>query len=200
MNRFAAAMRRLGLIALPVLVAACAAPKDATSLAEVTPDKVMVVGQIDLVPALTREELDIRLGTIDPFDSKSVFQNRAVFHLSSKPGPRAKALAAFNPRLGETFFFAIPRNKPYVVDAYVMKRAGEDMENILIPVPFKLDIRPGDSAIYIGTIRLHRDEFNEVTKVEFLDNSRKAAADFKAKFGPQAVFRKAALKAAQGAD
>jgi hypothetical protein len=69
-----------------------------------------------------------------------------------------------------------------------------DMGELLMPVPLELDVKPTDTAIYIGTIRLHRDEFNEVTKADILDQLGKAAVEFKNKFGSNAVFRKAPVK------
>jgi len=43
-------------------------------------------------------------------------------------------------------------------------------------------------------LRLHRDEFNEVTKAEILDQYARASAEFKKKFGERAVLRKAIAK------
>jgi hypothetical protein len=156
------------------------------------------------VPPLRQNEQNIKLGTFDPFDAKGAYLGRAVLHLAREPMAREKTNEAFNPRLEETFFYSIPRDRRYVVDASVMiyahptmiSRRQMTMETgeLLIPVPLELDIKPTDKAIYIGTMRLHRDEFNEVTKVELLDQSGKAAVEFKNKFGSNAVFRKAPVK------
>jgi hypothetical protein len=46
----------------------------------------------------------------------------------------------------------------------------------------------------VGTLRLHRDEFHEVTKAEVLDHFNTAYADFTRKFGAGLPLRKALLK------
>jgi hypothetical protein len=62
---------------------------------------------------------------------------------------------------------------------------------LLIPGPIEFDIRPSDKATYVGTLRLHRDEFNEVTRAELIDDYARALADFRLKFGAEAVLRRA---------
>src|SRR5260370_12104864 len=66
-----------------------------------------------------------------------------------------------------------------------------DDARIEIPGGVRYDIRPGDKAIYVGTLLLHRDEFNEVTKVVVIDEYTPAAAEFKKRFGPGTELRKA---------
>ena len=65
-----------------------------------------------------------------------------------------------------------------------------DQSELIFPAPIELDLRPGDKAIYIGTLRMHRDEFHEVTKAELRD-------DYAVAMKPQALRRRTA--AAQGA-
>lgn len=56
---------------------------------------------------------------------------------------------------------------------------------------FKVDIRPGDKAVHIGTVQYFRDEFFDTTKVVVKDNYAKANAEFRQKFGQQFTLRKA---------
>jgi hypothetical protein len=72
-----------------------------------------------------------------------------------------------------------------------------DQSELLFPAPIAFDIRPGDTAVYIGTLRLYRDEFHEVTKAEVRDDYGEASAQFRTKFPGAPLPRKALLKAAK---
>ncbi len=74
------------------------------------------------------------------------------------------------------------------------RQAVTEQTELMIPAPVELDIRPLDKAIYIGTLRLHRDEFHEVTRAEVRDEFAAANAEFKRKFGTQASLRKALIR------
>ena len=49
-------------------------------------------------------------------------------------------------------------------------------------------------AIYVGTLRLHRDEFHTITKVEVRDEYAGALAEFRKRFAGEPAPRKALLK------
>jgi hypothetical protein len=68
---------------------------------------------------------------------------------------------------------------------------------LLFPAPIEFDVRPGDAAVYVGTLRLYRDEFHEVTKAEVRDDYAQAAAQFREKFPGAPLPRKALLKPAK---
>ncbi len=74
------------------------------------------------------------------------------------------------------------------------REAVTEQTELLFPVPAELDIRPSDKAIYIGTLRLHRDEFHEVTRAEVRDDFAAASAEFKKKFGAGVTLRKALMR------
>jgi hypothetical protein len=56
-------------------------------------------------------------------------------------------------------------------------------------------LRPGDKAVYIGTIRYHRDEFFTISRIQIVDDYGHANAEFKKKFGSKHSLRKALLTA-----
>jgi hypothetical protein len=72
-----------------------------------------------------------------------------------------------------------------------------DQTELLFPAPIPFEIRPGDTAVYIGTLRLYRDEFHEVTKAEVRDDYGEAGAQFRNKFPGAPLPRKALLKPAK---
>ena len=55
---------------------------------------------------------------------------------------------------------------------------------------FGVDIQPNDQAVYIGTLRYHRDEFFTTKKVEVLDRFAQANTAFTEKFGRDVTLRK----------
>ena len=67
-----------------------------------------------------------------------------------------------------------------------------DQSELVFPAPIELDLRPEDKAIYIGTLRMHRDEFHEVTKAELRDDYAVAMKEYRKRFAGEPA-------AAQGA-
>lgn len=63
-------------------------------------------------------------------------------------------------------------------------------EQAWLPGGLKVDVKPGDKAVYMGTIRYHRNEFMDITKVEIKDHFGAESAAFKKKFGDSMVLRK----------
>jgi hypothetical protein len=204
-------VRALAALASILLAAGCASPtlhKEATSF-DGPGDTVLVVGRVELVPPLKAGEQDLKMGTIDPLDIKSAFQGRAMLWLAPTPKREERTADVFNPPLEQTYFFRIPRTTRYVVHGAVLmyhrvkvvsRRSLEQSSNeLIIPGPIEFDIKPSDKAMYVGTLRLHRDEFNEVVKAELIDEYARALAEFRRKFGADAVLRKAIARPVRGA-
>ena len=193
----------IGSALTAMLVAGCGTvytePKNARDL---TPDTVLIVGRIELVPPLRAGEQDLKMGTFDPMDAKGALTNRAVLYLSNTPNARREpTMEALNPELEKTFFFSVPKDKRHMVHGMVLmqhrvsavnrRHVSTESNELQIPAPLEFDIRPGDRAIYVGTWRLHRDEFNEVTRAQLLDQYSAAAAEFRKRFGREIPLRKA---------
>ena len=181
-------------------------PKPVTSLSEVGPDSVVVVGRLDLDPPLRPNEQQIRPGTIDPFAVGDMMRDHGFLSFSrSAETPSEKGEILLNPRLGELYFLPVPKSTRYMVGGYIpiqfnMRMTGPrsvavDDARIEIPGGLHYDIRPGDKAIYVGTLRLRRDEFNEVVKAFVVDDYERAAAEFRKRFGSGAQLRKAIPRA-----
>lgn len=201
-------LRSFSLLVSALLLTGCGTLyKDANSLSEVTPDTVILVGKIEVLPKVEVKEEDIQLGTFDPFNVKEMYRNRAILHLSDKATATEPTNEAFNPRLDATYFYRVPKDKRYLVYgsiftyyrvAVINKHQTESHTNeIVIPTPIEFDIKPTDKAIYVGTWRYHRDEFNEVTKAEILDQYAAALAEFRKKFGADAALRRSLAKPVQ---
>jgi hypothetical protein len=173
-----------------------------TSVSEVGPDSVLVVGRLDIDPPLRPNEQQIRVGTIDPFGVGDKMRNHGFLSFSrSAETPSEKGEVVLNPRLGELYFVPVPKRTPYMVGGYIpiqynMRMTGPrsltvDDARIEVPGGLRYDIRAGDKAIYVGTLRLHRDEFNDVIKAYVVDEYAAASVEFKKRFGPGTELRKA---------
>src|SRR5690348_12171308 len=176
-----------------------------TRLSDIGADSVVVVGRLELQPPLRPNEQQIKMGTIDPFDAADRFRDRGFLWFGRVADtPAEKGDFVMNPRLGELYFLRVPKNTPYLLGGYIMaqyltrmtspRSMTVDDARIEIPGGVRYDIRPGDRAIYVGTLVLHRDEFNEVTKAVIVDDYAPAAAAFKQRFGPGTELRKAIPK------
>jgi hypothetical protein len=196
-------MSRLLFIAAALLCAGCVTVSEGVgSLSEVAQDEVLVVGRIEIIPRIKPEEQSYK--ATDPFNSKRHFLGRAVMFVSDKPEYQNHTGHALNPALEETFFLKVPRSQRFMVKGSVTmsfamrttspRTATVDQTELMFPSPAELDMRPGDKAIYIGTLRMHRDEFHEVTKAEIRDDYERALADYRKKFGSAPAPRKALLK------
>lgn len=195
-------MKRALLAAAALLAAGCVSvSEDVTSARDVGGDDVMLVGKIELVPPLKPDEQQYR--ALDPLNSKRYFMGRAILFTADKPEYRDRTGHALNPPLEQTFFVKLPKAHRYVVKGSVTMsfasngasaRSGFDQTELLFPVPIELDVRPGDKAVYVGTLRLHRDEFHEVTKAELRDEYTAAMKEYRKRFAGEPLPRKALLK------
>lgn len=173
------------------------------SLSEVGADSVILVGKIQVIPRVRPEEQTFRAG-VDVFNMKRHHIGRAILFVSDQPKYQERTGNALNPALEETFFLKVPRSQRFMVKGSVtmalvarpvsVRQSVLDHNELLFPGPIEFDIQPGDKAIYVGTLRLHRDEFHEVTKAEIRDEYAAAVADYRNKFGAAPAPRKALLK------
>ena len=196
-------MRRLLAVAA-IFLAGCVSvsEKNVESLAELGSDAVLVVGKIEIVPPIKPEEQSYK--ALDPFNSKRHFMGRAVMFMSDRREYQDYTGDALNPPLQQTYFLKVPRTRRYMVKGSVTmafalrtvsrRQAVTEQTELLFPAPLEFDIRPADRAIYVGTLRLHRDEFHEVTRAEVRDDYARTAAEYRAKFPGAPLPRKALLR------
>ncbi len=197
-------MRRGLAAALAALLTGCVSvSENVGTLSEVGTDAVLLVGRIEIVPPIKPEEQRYKAG-VDLFDTKRHFIGRAILFMSDKPEFQERTDVALNPPLEELFYVRLPADRRFMVKGSVTmelvtravsaRQTVMDRAELLFPAPLAIDVRPGDRALYIGTLRLHRDEFHEVTKVELIDQYRAAAVEYHKKFPGSLPPRKALLR------
>lgn len=192
---------RAGLIAATALLfgslAACVGPARApvSSFSELTGNETVVVGRVEISPPLTESEQRIKVLNAGMFKNK-VFLIADERHrvLTEEPGV-ADYGGRIEATLGKTFFVGSSRKPFYILGGmmYLNLSGAGDMDRAYLPGGMKVDIRPGDKAVYIGTIQYHRNEFFEITKVVIVDDYARANAEFRKEFGSRHALRKALL-------
>lgn len=190
-TRLAAVLLLLGVLC------ACAGPARApiSSANFLQSDEVIVVGRVELVPGLGKGEQKLGSPGSGFARNKLILladeQNRV---LDDEPetadfGGRIEAT------LGQTFFVR-SRNKTFYILGGVLflEFSGQNSKKVYFPGGVKVFIKPGDRAVYIGTLQYHRDEFFEVTKAVVVDDYERANNEFRKTFGSKYALRKALLE------
>jgi hypothetical protein len=181
---------------LSVLLAACAPAARAplTSLSALSSDEVVVVGKVELVPALRKGEQKIRGMVVGNFENTMYL----MMDEKLRPLPEDPRVADYAGRIealiGNTFFVRSKAAPSYVLGGMLfLDIGGSSTQKAYFPGGFQVAAKPGDRAVYVGTLRYHRDEFFEVTRITVVDEYREANAQFEAKFGKGQTLRKALL-------
>ena len=188
-------MRHGWLVALLALAAcAPAARAPLTSIDALGRDEVVLVGKVELVPALRKHEQKIRGNVIGDFENRMYL----VMDEKLRPLPDDLRVADYAGRIealmGSTFFVRSKAEPAYVLGGVVfLDMGGNNQQKAYFPGGFQVAVKPGDRALYVGTLRYHRDEFFEIQRITVVDEYREASAEFAAKFGKGQTLRKALL-------
>lgn len=187
----------LRAIAVVLLALAGCAPAPRAPLASLdglARGEVVLVGRVEVVPPLRKGEQKIRGMVVGNFE------NRLFLMLDDKlrPLPQDPRVADYAGRieasLDDTFFVRSSAAPFYVLGGVLfLEIGGSRMDRIYFPGGLHVAVKPGDRAVYIGTLRYHRDEFFEITRVQVVDEYRQANAEFAGKFGGAGVVLRKAL-------
>jgi hypothetical protein len=187
-------VRFLLLLASLWVLNACAVPSRAPvdSFESLGNDETLVVGRIELVPPLRQGEQKT-----DELNASNV-ENRVFLIATEQPqGSAGNTGTADNRAQIETIlgknFFVRSKDHPFYILGGVMylDMDNRGMSQAYFPGGLKVGVKPGDKAVYVGTIRYHRNESWEITKVAIVDDYDSANAEFQKKFGARYALRKA---------
>jgi hypothetical protein len=193
-------MKRACTLLLALALAGCApaplAPVD--SERSVGSGETIVVGRVELVPPLQKGEQRLRgIGT-------GAYENKMVLLTGERqrPLPADPAIADYADRIEATLgslFFVRTRSSPfYILGGILFLEIGTGMNRAYFPGGLRVALKEGDRAVYIGTLRYHRDEFFEITRVTVVDEYNTAHAEFTKRFGSSVPLRKALMVPAKG--
>ncbi len=176
--------------------------KDAVDTSGLGTGKVLVVGRIELLPALRPGEQKLFERQWDPFKVADGLRERAVLYLSADANaPREPTGDILTPPLDRLFFVPVPEQRRCVAHALIHlenrirltgpRSATQESSELWLPAPVQLDLRSGDRAVYVGTWRIWRDDFNEVLRTQVFDHYAAAQAEAQRRFGSAFTLRKA---------
>ncbi|HEX6158511.1 MAG TPA: hypothetical protein VFZ54_20975 [Burkholderiales bacterium] len=184
----------IALLALALAACAPAARAPLTSLGALGSDEAVLVGKVELVPALRKGEQKIRGMVVGNFE------NTVYLMMDEKlrPMPQDPRIADYagriEARFGSTFFVRSKAAPSYVLGGILfLEIGGSSQEKIYFPGGFQVAAKPGDRAVYLGTLRYQRDEFFEFQRITVVDEYKEANAEFQAKFGGGQALRKALM-------
>lgn len=191
-------MKALATLALALLLQACAMPRalpPATGL-DAGGSEVVVIGKFELVPP------------IDPrFEHKThwnvVGEKRILGRVLAATGSAHKPVntdkldasefqGSVDAEWGVPFMVKAPRQRTYLNGAVTILDVVAQ-ERLWFPGGYYFDVPPGATAVYIGTLRFHRNDFNAITRVEVVDERKDVAAVLKTG-GAAAAVRPALLQ------
>ncbi len=180
-------------------VVALAGPrKPIRSLDELTANETIVVGRVELVPPLREHDQRLRGPMSGRFADKMLLMVDAERReLTQEPG-RGDFKDRIDAHFGEEFVVR-SANEPFFITAgMVYLSLGHGLpDQAYFPGGLRADIKPDDRAVYIGTIRYHRNEFFEITRTEIVDEYQRVNVEFKDRFGDTYPLRKALLTPAR---
>jgi len=184
-----------GLLLLSAL-GACVGParEPVDSLAGLDRDETVVVGRIELVPPLRKNEQKFKGIVIGDLENKMILITDDQYReLTEEPGMGDFA-GRIEAKLGKTFFVR-SHSKPFFIlgGMLYLDLGGSETNRAYFPGGLKVSLKPGEKAVYVGTVRYHRNEFFEITKANIVDDYDRANAEFKKKFGSRYPLHKALL-------
>lgn len=191
---------RIRLTALNLLLigalSACAGParEPVESLSELQGGDTIVVGRMELVPPLHKDEQRIKGLNSSAFENKIFVITDEQNRVLTKEPEVADYTGRIEATLGKNFFVR-SNSKPFFIIGGMMylDLGGNEMNRAYFPGGMKVSIKPGDKAVYIGTVQYHRNEFFEITKITINDDYESANTEFKKKFGARISLHKALL-------
>lgn len=173
--------------------------KTLKSIKSLDEDEIVLVGRIELVPPL--EEFEQNLKTI----GSKRYKNAAMFVIGERPvdvqNPGLRdGKYADGVKFGEDFYLRRKRSDTLIYSGSIIltqsamaghgRRTSVDVERLILPGGLKYEVQPTDRAIYIGTLRYHRDDYNAITKVDLLDEFDKAKKAFIEQHGTTVKLRR----------
>jgi len=192
--------RKAGYLLLPLAllsISACTVTpyKSVENIDNVKAESIILVGKFELDPPFKKDEQSFPL----TMTFKDMYINKLVGGLAEKSDDQKGSGAFFNPKLGELFFLEIPRSKRYLAQATIMRKITSKgrMTKLVLPTPIDFGIKPNDKAVYIGTMKVTRDEFQSIIATEVIDDHKQAQKAFQKKFSTKETLRKSLMKSPQ---
>jgi hypothetical protein len=191
-------MKRLLPLLLALLLQACATP----SMLPAAPDQkagsgeVVVIGKIELVPPISPLEQQTHWNVIG--------EKRMLGHVFMATGESYKPVttgridgaefqATLEAEWGTPFMVKVARQPRTYFNGGMTHLNVMRQEMLWFPGGLYFEVPQGATAVYIGTLRYHRNDFNSITRVEIVDERKDIPLVLKTGGSPAEV-RSALLK------
>jgi len=185
------------LILLGAALAGCipAPREEVSSMGSLGGNEIMIVGRVELDPPLRKGEQKIRGIVIGNIENRIFL----ITDEQARPLPRDLALKDYAGRIeapiGETFFVRSSSKPFHIIGGMLfLDIGGNSLDRAYFPGGVRVAVNAEDRAVYIGTLRYHRDEFWKILKVTIVDDYAAASAEFNKRFGGQQVLRKSMMQ------
>jgi hypothetical protein len=185
-------MRALFLLAA-LSLAGCVPPSLAPvhNAESIGSGETIVVGRVELVPPLRKGEQRLTaIGT-------GSYENLMLLLTGERdrPLPADPKIADYADRieapLGGHFFVRTRSASFYILGGIVFLDSA--MNRARFPGGLRVALKEGDRAVYIGTLRYHRNEFFDITDVQVVDEYTAANAEYAKRFGNGVPLSKALM-------
>lgn len=174
----------IALVCCLVAAGCVAGRRPVTTLSDVGSDQAILVGRIELDPPLKEGEQVVT----GPFNKSA--KNQIIFVTDDHPRTFSGDLSTSDymksvvAPLGATYYVAVPRKPLFLLRGlFYVSWTSNRWEKAWFPGGYRVDIRPEDRAVYMGTVRYTRNEFMDIKKVEIIDDYSRDAAQFRKRFG-----------------
>ena len=189
-------MRLAAALACALALASCApSPREPVeSLQSLSGDEILLVGRVELVPPLRKGEQRIRGMVVGNVENRMLL----LADERMRPLPPEPKVADYAGRieapLGSTFFVRSRAEPFYILGGVLfLEIGGSSMQRIYFPGGLRVEPVRGERAAYIGTLRYHRDEFFEISRVQVVDDYVQAREEFTQRFGREARLSRALM-------
>lgn len=143
-----------------------------THVSELRPGEIVLVGKVELVPPLGKfEQQNLKTIGSGRFKNKisvTFSDKKPSMKKGSNEGTSYKEIDSYaGVKPGETFFLRRPRSKSiyYLGGIIHLASTRSGLDSMVLPGGLKLHPRKHSRAVYLGTIRYYRNDYNEITKV-----------------------------------
>lgn len=166
-----------------LLLQACAMPRALPEAADLRAGDggVVVIGKVELVPPLEGGEQRSHWSVVG---EKRLLQ-RVWLSTGGEYRPvktsqfdAADFQGSLEAQWGVPFMVKAPRQRTWI-NGGVTHLDVVDQQRLWFPGGLYFDVPAGASAVYIGTLRFHRNDFNVITRVEVVEERRDVAAALK---------------------
>jgi hypothetical protein len=153
--------------------------------------ETIIVGRVELVPPLQKSEQRLTaIGT-------GSYQNLMLLLTGERdrPLPADPKIADYADRIEAplgSHFFVRTRSTPFYIHGGIVL-LDSATSRARFPGGLRVALKEGDRAVYIGTLRYHRNEFFDITDMQVVDEYAAANAEYRKKFGNGVPLSKALM-------